>query len=233
MLKRLVYTGALAALTILATAPFAAAQNADPNTAGPTRNQLQLRLSEPREGQQISGSTIRVSVDYNRTIFGAGSGTRFGEKNFPMPIFDVYVDNSLKQSIKGTEGNVATIENIPLGKHKIVVMAKNISGEVIDRTEVNVVNVEAVASSSTTTSSETTSSAAVAPAPAPPPSESSMAPPPAAPAPAPAPSTAYTAPSDNSASNTNLPATGSNAPATALLGLTLVAAGLWTARRPS
>jgi LPXTG-motif cell wall-anchored protein len=215
----------MAAITVLAAMPLVA-QNADQNTAGPTKNDLKLRLTEPREGQEISGTTIRVAVDYNRMIFGAGSGTRFGEKNFPHPIFDVFVDNSLKQSLKGGEENVATIADVPLGKHKVVVIAKNISGEVIDRSEVNVTNIALVSTEASTSTMTTTTSSEPAPAPpAPAPAPVYSAPPAPAPAPVAEMSTSGTA-SDN-----NLPATGSNAPATALLGLTLLAGGVWTARR--
>jgi len=226
MFQKLIRSAAMAALTVLVAMPLVA-QNADTNTAGPTKNDLKLRLTEPREGQQISGTTIRVAVDYNRTIFGAGSGTRFGEKNFPHPIFDVFVDNSLKQSVNGGEANVATITDVPLGKHKIVVLAKNISGEVIDRSEVNVTNIAAIGSSETMTSSttSTTSSEPAPPPPAPAPVYS------APPAPPPPPAAEMTTTTSGTASDNNLPATGSNAPATALLGLTLVAGGVWTARR--
>jgi LPXTG-motif cell wall-anchored protein len=211
----------LAIAGVLCLAGWAAAQNADQNTAGPTKNQLKLRLTEPREGAQISGSTIRVAVDYNTTIFGAGQGTRFGEKNFPMPLFDVYLDNTLKQTLKGTESNVAILEGIPAGSHKIVVMAKNISGEIIDRAEVNVTNTVEIVNST------------VAPAPAPVRAEtttySSST---DTPAPAPsAPVRSYATDTTPTRESDTLPTTGSSAPDAAVLGLALVAGGLWIARR--
>jgi hypothetical protein len=213
------------ACAVLLGAVSAVAQNAGPNTAGPTKNQLKLKLTEPREGAQISGTTIRVAVDYNKTIFGEGQGTRFGEKNFPMPVFNIFVDNALKQTINGTDSNVAVITDVPLGSHKVVVIVKNISGEIIDRAEVNVINVaEATASTSPSTSTSDTS-ASSAPAPPEPPSASSSSPSYAAPPP---PAQTDTMPS---ASSSTLPKSASDAPETALLGLTLVAGGLWVARR--
>lgn len=218
----------LALAGVLCVAPFVAAQNADQNTAGPSKNQLKLRLTEPREGAQISGSTIRVAVDYNRVIFGEGQGTKFGEKNFPMPLFDVYVDNTLKQTLKGGENNVAVIEGIPSGSHKIVVMAKNISNEVIDRAEVNVTNTAAAAASTDTSSSTTASSDY---------NRSTSAPsnPPEAAAP---PSSSMPARPDTTTADTtttrtsnSLPKTGSSAPDAAVLGLTLLVGGLWVARK--
>lgn len=219
----------LAIAGVLCLAGWAAAQNADQNTAGPSKNQLKLRLTEPLEGAQISGSTIRVAVDYNRTIFGAGQGTRFGEKNFPMPLFDVYVDNTLKQTLKGGESNVAVIDGIPAGTHKVVVMAKNISGEIIDRAEVNVTNTEATVSST------------VAPAPAPAEtttsdynrntSASSKSTDTPAPSASSAPTRSYATDTTPTRGSDTLPATGSSAPDAAVLGLALVAGGLWIARR--
>ena len=210
----------LALAGVLCVAGWAAAQNADQNTAGPSKNQLKLRLTEPREGAQISGSTIRVAVDYNTTIFGAGQGTKFGEKNFPMPLFDVYVDNTLKQTLKGGESNVAVIEGIPPGRHKVVVMAKNISNEIIDRAEVNVTNTEATVSSTVAPApapAETTTYSSNTSAPAPPPPS--------------APVRSYATDTTPTRQSDTLPTTGSSAPDAAVLGLALVAGGLWIARR--
>jgi len=210
----------LALAGVLCVAGWAAAQNADQNTAGPSKNQLKLRLTEPREGAQISGSTIRVAVDYNTTIFGAGQGTKFGEKNFPMPLFDVYVDNTLKQTLKGGESNVAVIEGIPPGRHKVVVMAKNISNEIIDRAEVSVTNTEATVSSTVAPApapAETTTYSSDTSAPAPPPPS--------------APVRSYATDTTPTRQSDTLPTTGSTAPDAAVLGLALVAGGLWIARR--
>lgn len=202
------------AAAALLIAGVVSAQNADQNTGGPTKNTLRLKLVEPREGQEISGSSIRVAVDYNRTGFGQGQGTKFGEANFPQPRFDVYLDNSLKETLKGGEKNVADITNVPPGKHKIAVVAKNVSNEIIDRAEVTVTNVAGTAAAEATSTDQTTTVDT---------SSSSM-------------STATTtapdtrAPSTTSTSDT-LPRTGSNAPAAALLGATLLAAGVFVSRR--
>ena len=206
----------IAVLAAFVFAALAFAQSADKNTAGPTGNQLQLRLTEPAEGSTITGNQVRVTVAYNQVVFGQGQGTKFGEPNFPHPIFDVFLDNDLKATLKGGESNVATIDNVPPGNHKVVVMAKNISGELIDRKEVGFTSVPAVA-------------AEVAPAPAPPPPAAPIEqpetvtsapppPPPAAPAPA-------------EMTQDELPATGSSHPRAAVLGLVLICAGLLFARK--
>ncbi len=222
----------LALAGILCLAPYAAAQNADQNTAGPSKNQLKLRLTEPREGAQISGSSIRVAVDYNKTSFGEGQGTKFGDKNFPMAMFDVYLDNALKQTLKGGESNVAVINDVPPGKHKIVVMAKNISNEVIDRAEVNVTNTEAMAATTTTDTTAATTAPSDTNRSA---SASSNTTDTTAPASSSMPSRSYDTAPAPSTTDTNrtssMPRTASHAPEAALLGLALVAGGLLVARR--
>ena len=217
----------VAAAAALLIAGVVSAQNADQNTGGPTKNTLRLKLVEPREGQEISGSSIRVAVDYNRTGFGQGQGTKFGEANFPQPRFDVYLDNSLKETLKGGEKNVAEITNVSPGKHKIAVVAKNVSGEIIDRAEVTVTNVAGTAAAEATTSDQTTSAFDDGAGGAAACSSTTSTP---APAPEHVGDRRTTAPSTTSTSDA-LPRTGSKAPAAALLGATLLAAGVFVSRR--
>jgi hypothetical protein len=212
----------IAAIALFTVAGMVAAQNADPNTGGPTKNTLKLRLVEPAEGATISGNSVRVTVGYNNQVFAAGQGTRFGDANFPQPRFDVYLDNSLKATLKGSESNTATIDNVPAGSHKIAVVALNVSGEVIDRKEVAI-----TAASMTTMAENTTSSSSISTAPAPAPAP--VAAPPRAPAPAPMsyePSPAPPAPAE-----TTIPHTASSSPRFALTGLALVAGGLLLGRK--
>ena len=222
----------LGAVAVFAAASLASAQNAGPNTSGPTKNDLQLRLTEPTSGQTITGSTIRVAVDYNRTVFGQGQGTKFGEPNYPQPRFDVYVDNKLAQTLKGGESNVATLTDIAPGEHTVAVVAKNLSNEIIDRKEVKVTNLAGTASTETsTTSGSMATSGSTAPAPpAPAPSTYSTqatAPPPPPERPA---AVESPAPSSGSTAST-MPRTASRAPLTAAFGLGLVAAGLLVFRK--
>jgi hypothetical protein len=210
----------IVAIALFAVAGMVFAQNADPNTGGPTKNTLKLRLVEPAEGATISGNSVRVTVGYNAQVFATGQGTRFGEGNFPQPRFDVYLDNTLKTTLKGTQSNTATIESVPPGSHKIAVVALNVSGEVIDRKEVRITTTETTIAESTTTSSIST-----APAPPPPPA------PAAAPPPAPAPSTYEPAPAPPAPMETTLPHTASSSPRLALMGLALVAGGLLLGRK--
>jgi len=209
-------SGFIAALALFAVAGLAVAQNADQNTGGPTKNTLKLRLVEPLEGASITGDSVRVAVDYNHDVFGTGQGTKFGEANFPQPRFDIFLDNTLKTTLKGTEANTTVLEAVPAGAHKIVVVAKNVSGEVIDRKEVKI-----------TTSPSVVVEAAPAPAPA---RVETYQPPP----PAPAPVQSYQpAPAPPAPAETTLPRTASSAPRIALLGLALVAVGLLVGRKAS
>jgi LPXTG-motif cell wall-anchored protein len=199
---------------------MAVAQNADQNTGGPTKNTLKLRLVEPLEGASITGDSVRVAVAYNHDAFGTGQGTKFGEANFPQPRFDIFLDNTLKITLKGAESNTTVLEAVPAGAHKIVVVAKNVSGEIIDRKEVKI-----------TTSPSVVVEAAPAPrAPAPAPAPAYQPPPAPAPAyePAPAPPAPVAAKRP-----AKLPKTASSAPRMALLGLALVAAGLLIGRKAS
>lgn len=204
------------ALAVAAFAGVALAQSADKNTGGPTANTLQLRLTEPAEGATITGTQVRVGVAYNMQAFGQGQGTKFGEANFPQPTFDIFLDNDLKATLKGTEANVAFIENVPPGAHKIVVMAKNVSGEVIDRKEVGITTVPAAAAMAETT---TTTFAERAPAPAPPPPP---APEPVIEAPPPPPAPIV---------EPELPKTGTAYPRMGAAGLALALVGLALARK--
>ncbi len=202
------------ALAVGAFAGLALAQSADKNTGGPTANTLQLRLTEPAEGATITGTQVRVGVAYNMSGFGQGQGTKFGEANFPQPTFDIFLDNDLKQTIKGTEANVAFIENVPPGAHKIVVMAKNVSGEVIDRKEVRITTVPAAAAMAETTTTTFVERAEPAPARAEP---VIAAPPPPA--------------MEMEAPRAELPKTGTAYPQMAVAGLALALVGLTLARK--
>ena len=54
----------------------------------------------------------------------------------PRPRVDVFLDNENKGTLQEGQ-NVVTIDGVTAGSHKLVVLAKNLSGEVIDRKEIN------------------------------------------------------------------------------------------------
>jgi len=217
---------AIAALVVAGVGAMAAlAQNADKNTAGPTKNDYRMKVVEPAVGGVISGPTVRVVVD-TRTLPEVG-GEKKDTNSMPRPDVKVFLDNEQKGELKA-EQNVLTIENVPVGEHKLVLVATNRSGEIIDRQEIPFRS-EAVTVATTSTTSETTSSSSAytAPAPAPPP-------PPApayrAPAPAPAPVAAAPPPPPPAPSRETLPRTGSSDPLLLVGGLSLIGAGLLARR---
>jgi LPXTG-motif cell wall-anchored protein len=199
------------ALALFAVAGLSLAQNADKNSAGPTKNDLKIRVVEPLEGATITGTTARVAVDYDRSQYREQGNVDKGLDKFPPPEFVVFLDNDIRQTLKAGD-TVATIDNIPPGSHKIVILAKNIAGEVVDRKEINITAVTAPAMASRS-SSTTERTRAEMPAPAPATSYQ----------PAPAPASVETA--------STLPKTASSSPRLALLGLALVAGGLLVGRK--
>ncbi len=196
---------------LLLAAGLALGQNADKNSAGPTANDVRLKIVEPADGATIVGSTVRVTV---ANSLPRTTQESTGTANMPNPSFRVYLGNTLKGELKRDE-NVLTIENVSVGSQRLVVEALNSSGEVIDRKEIRF---NTVAAGSTTASVVSTSE-----------QKPTMETPPAAEVAA-APVT--TAPEPNVAART-LPQTASAAPRVGLAGLALIIAGLAVSRRSS
>ena len=232
---------ALAAFVAGAFATVGLGQNADKNSAGPTKNDYRLRIVQPVEGSTVTGSTVQVAVN---TEIPADVGEEKRDVNsMPRPDVDVFLDNSLKGTMRDAE-NVLDIENVSPGTHTIVLLAKNRANEIIDRKEIHFSSINEAGIASKSGPADTTSPAAVsAPAPAPmstePTTYRAPAPPPSEPAHSAATST-YSSSSSSSASTSSessaadasntrrLPATASSDPALAVAGagLLLAAFGL-------
>lgn len=199
----------LVAMSLLLGAGLAFGQNAGNKSAGPTKNDFRLRVTEPVEGGTVVGTSVRVTVS-NEVPQPTQEAT--GTNNMPNPSFRIYLGNTLKGELKRDE-NVLTIENVPAGSQKLVIEAMNSSGEIVDRKEINFKTVPA------------TSTAMSSPAPATELKPMSSSAPPAPPArevvPAPAPAMDMTA----------LPHTASSAPRAALAGIALILAGLLVSRK--
>ena len=118
----------------LALAGLALGQNADPNSAGPTKNDYRLRVVEPAEGAMIKGDSIQVVVDLRP--FPEVGGERRDVNSMPRPRVDIFLDNDNKGTLQEGQ-NVMTVDAVTAGAHKLVILAKNQSGEVIDRKEIN------------------------------------------------------------------------------------------------
>jgi LPXTG-motif cell wall-anchored protein len=123
----------LSILLLLSVAVFAAAQNADKNSAGPTKNDYRLRLVQPLEGAKITGSTVQVVVD---TTIPAERDTKVDVNSMPRPRIDVFLDEVYQATMGDT--NVVDLERVSYGPHTVTLLAKNMSGEVIDRKVVDV-----------------------------------------------------------------------------------------------
>jgi len=150
----------IAALAVVATASLALAQNADKNSAGPTKNDYRLKVVEPREGSTVNGSTVRVVVD---TRIPAEIGTEKRDVNsMPRPMVDVFLDNTNQGSLK-EEQNVIEIDAVSPGVHKLVLVAKNMSGEIIGRQEVNFTSAAASTQISSNPAPDTSTSTYTAP----------------------------------------------------------------------
>jgi len=219
---------AIAGLVMGAFAAAALGQNADKNSAGPTKNDYRLKVVEPAEGATITGPTVRVVV--NTAVQEQLGSEKRDVNSMPRPDVDVFLDDSLKGTMRDVN-NVLEIESVPAGTHTIVLLAKNRANEIIDRREVHFSSVAGEAAATTTNPGDAT------------PSTASVAPPPPPPAPAPAPApvthdstsaSASTYPQGSSAdqpvrtssSQRNLPATASLDPALVVAGAGLLLASL-------
>jgi len=123
----------IAAVALGAAAALALGQSAGNDSAGPTRNDYRLQLVEPAEGATVTGSTVRVVV--NTEIQAEIGETKRDVNSMPRPSVDVFLDDQNKGSMRDAN-NVLTIDGVEPGDHKIVLLAKNRSGEIIDRKEV-------------------------------------------------------------------------------------------------
>src|SRR6185295_7203561 len=118
------------------------------------------------------------------------------------PIFQIWVDGQNMGNLPGGT-NVFYARDLSYGPHKIVVMAKNTAGELVDRKEISVTTTETAG-----TVSMTQTNTAVAPAPAP------------------APMVVESAPAPPAPEYTSLPHTATAYPLAAAAGFLLLAAGI-------
>jgi len=218
----------------LALAGLALGQNADPNSAGPTKNDYRLRVVEPAEGAMIKGDSLQVVVDLRP--FPEVGAERRDVNSMPRPRVEVFLDNDSKGTLQEGQ-NVMTLDAVATGAHKLVILAKNMSGEVIDRKEINFTAEPrtTVAQSSVEThraQATTDTQVSVPPAPAPePPARVQAPPPPPAPAPAPAVSMPREDTTTNSARVRTLPETASSTPLLGAAGIGLILTGFAIRRR--
>ncbi|HTR04341.1 MAG TPA: LPXTG cell wall anchor domain-containing protein [Thermoanaerobaculia bacterium] len=191
----------VAGLAILAgaVAVFALAQNADKNSAGPTRNDYRLGVVQPLEGAEVVGPIVQVIVN---TEIPGDTDVRRDVNSMPRPDVQVYLDDAVAGRMRD-ENNVVQLENVTPGPHTIVLLALNRANEVIDRKVIHIIALAPPARP-----------APAAKRPVPPPPARVEAPPPAPEPPAPAP-----------APEVQMPKTATNDALLVLAGLALLAGG--------
>src|ERR1700759_3737272 len=100
---------AVAALAISTCAAIALGQNADKNTAGPTKNDYRLKVMEPAEGAALTGPTVRVVGD--TAVREQLGGEKIDVNSMPRPIVDVWLDGTRAGTMKDAQ-NVIEIDNV-------------------------------------------------------------------------------------------------------------------------
>jgi LPXTG-motif cell wall-anchored protein len=210
----------LSVLLALGLAGAAAAQTGKSlqYSNAPTDTDYRLTIIEPKAGATIVGKDVNVVVSLPTIPPGnkpQSQGSDLKQKDMNTPIFQIWVDGKNYGNLPGGQ-NVFYAQNLSYGPHKISVMAKNASGEVVDRKEISITTVEKAGSVAMTQSA----------APAPPPEPAPAPPAPRAEVYSPPPAAAPAAPIE-----TTLPHTATSYPLAAAAGVLLLVAGLVLRRK--
>jgi hypothetical protein len=209
MMKRPIF----AFLLVLGLAAVASAQSTTQYSNAPTDQGYRMTIIEPKAGATIVGKDVSIILGLPQVPPGnkpqsAASDRKQAEMN--TPVFQIWVDGKDMGNLPGGT-NVFYARDLSYGPHKIVVMAKNTAGELVDRKEISITTAE-------TAGNVSVSQSATAPAPT-----MEIAP---APAPAPAPVIVETAPAPPAPVYTSLPHTATAYPRAAAAGLALVGLGI-------
>jgi len=202
-MKRHIFSFALG----LALAVVASAQTGKSLTMSnaPTDQDYRMTIVEPKPGAVIVGKDVNIILGLPSLPQGNKSqstASDLKEQQMNTPIFQIWVDGKNMGNLPGGT-NVFYARDLSYGPHKIVVMAKNTAGELVDRKEISVTTTETAG-----TISMTQAPAAVAPAPAP------------------APRVVESAPAPPAPEYTSLPHTATAYPLAAAAGFLLLAAGI-------
>jgi hypothetical protein len=202
-MKRHIFSFALG----LALAVVASAQTGKTMTMSnaPTDQDYRMTIIEPKPGAVIVGKDVNIILGLPPLPQGNKSqsaASDLKEQQMNTPIFQIWVDGKNMGNLPGGT-NVFYARDLSYGPHKIVVMAKNTAGELVDRKEISVTTAETAG-----TVSMTQSNTAVAPAPAP------------------APMVVESAPAPPAPEYASLPHTATAYPLAAAAGFLLLAAGI-------
>jgi LPXTG-motif cell wall-anchored protein len=206
-------------LLTLGFASWAVGQTGGKYSAAPTDQDYRLTIVEPTEGATITGKDLTIVLGQPAVPKGqppAQSTSEPKERAMNTPTFQIWVDGKDYGNVPIGQ-NVFAVRDLSYGPHQIVVAAKNVAGELVDRKEISITTVEGMAGSAPPASPPTTAEAP------------ERAVPPAPPAPQAAP------PSEREVEYTpeseRLPATGTGYPLVALVGLGLLGAGVALRRK--
>ena len=191
-------------LTLAAVASAQTGQTLTMSNA-PTDQDYRMTIIEPKAGATIVGKDINIILGLPPLPQGNKSQSASSdrkEQQMNTPVFQIWVDGKNMGNLPGGT-NVFYARDLSYGPHKIVVMAKNTAGELVDRKEISV------------TTTETAGAVAITQAPAA-----------VAPAPAPAPMVVESAPAPPAPEYTSLPHTATAYPLAAAAGFLLLAAGI-------
>lgn len=183
----------------------------------PTDTDYRLTIIEPKAGATIVGKDFNIVLGLPTVPPGnkeQSSAQDLKQRDMNTPIFQIWIDGKNMGNLPGGT-NVFFARDLSYGPHKIVVMAKNASGELVDRKELSVTNVETAGSVAVTQSK--------APAPEPAPALRVVE---SAPAPA-----QVTAPEPPVQSYATLPHTATAFPLAATVGFLLLGAGIAMRRK--
>ncbi len=192
---------------VLGLAAVASAQTGKSLTMSnaPTDQDYRMTIIEPKPGATIVGKDINIILGLPPLPQGNKSQSAASDKKeqqMNTPVFQIWVDGKNMGNLPGGT-NVFYARDLSYGPHKIVVMAKNTAGELVDRKEISVTTTETAGVISMT-----------------------QAPAAVAPAPAPAPMVVESAPAPPAPEYTSLPHTATAYPLAAAAGFLLLAAGI-------
>ena len=171
----------------------------------PTDQDYRMTIIEPKPGAVIVGKDVNIILGLPPLPQGNKSQSAASdrkEQQMNTPVFQIWVDGKNMGNLPGGT-NVYYARDLSYGPHKIVVMAKNTAGELVDRKEIAV------------TTTETAGAVAVT-------QEPVAAPRP----PAPAPVVVESAPAPPAPVYESLPHTATAYPLAAAAGVLLLAAGI-------
>lgn len=193
----------------LALAVVASAQTGKSLTMSnaPTDQDYRMTIIEPKPGAVIVGKDVNIILGLPTLPQGnkkQSTASDLKEQQMNTPIFQIWVDGKNMGNLPGGT-NVFYARDLSYGPHKIVVMAKNTAGELVDRKEISVTTAETAGAISMTQTNTV-----VEPAPAP----------------APAPMVVESAPAPPAPEYASLPHTATAYPLAAAAGFLLLAAGI-------